>query len=269
MLPRPKFLWTIRALLAAAAACTLWQQPVFAQDFGGGAKVLVMTGRVSVLRDNNEWALNPGNIVKPQQVVMTGPDGYAKFQLSDGSTFEVFQSAKVVFQPSWGLTNVLDVLLGRVKVFIDHSRGPNYKNVTTQTAVISVRGTMFDVQVNEEDTTFVSVDDGIVLVRHRLFGNEKELRAGDSIQVVPNQPLAKNVDKGNAARVALRAASQAVYDALYRRSAGGTSVPGSPAPGGGNNGDKGNTEGGNTPSGTSGAPPTPPPPPPPPHESPN
>ena len=30
-----------------------------------------------------------GDVVEPKQIIVTGPDGYAKFQLTDGSTFEV------------------------------------------------------------------------------------------------------------------------------------------------------------------------------------
>ena len=163
-------------------------------------------------------------------------DGYAKFELPDGSTFEVFQNSKTVFRPTQGWSQLLDVYLGRVKVYIQHLNGPNHQAVTTQTAVISVRGTVFDVAVDDEDTTTVSVDDGIVVVRHRIFpGSETEVHAGEAIHIYRNQPLAKRMDKGNAARMALRAAAQAAYEALYHRSAG--SAAGVPTGGGTGGGD--------------------------------
>src|SRR5215831_6096898 len=116
------------------------------------ARVLEMTGRVSILRDNAEVALFPGSAVQPKQIVFTGSDGYAKFQLADGSTFEVFQDSKVVFRENPGSwQDLLDVVIGRVKVFIEHRNGPNHNRVTTQTAVVSVRGTVFDVVVEDED----------------------------------------------------------------------------------------------------------------------
>src|ERR1700680_2711234 len=88
MFRRPRLMWTVRTLLIAAAG-VVSLVPLSAQDFGAAAKVLEMTGRVSVLRDNAEVALNVGSAVQPKQIVITGSDGYAKFQLSDGSTFEV------------------------------------------------------------------------------------------------------------------------------------------------------------------------------------
>jgi hypothetical protein len=255
MLQRFKHSGTGRKLLITAAVALCFAHMLAAQDLTGAAKVLAMSGRVSVLQDSNEWALSPGKFVQPQQVVITGPDGYAKFELHDGSTFEVFQNAKAVFRPAQGWTELLDVFLGHVKVYIQHKSGPNPNRVTTQTAVISVRGTIFDVDVDDEDTTLVSVDDGIVSVRHRIFpGNETELHAGEALRIYRNQPLAKRMDKGNAARMALRAAVQAAYEALYRRTPGvGAGVPTGGSTGGAQ-GDKGGTTG-------SGAPPPPPPPP--------
>jgi len=228
-----------------------------------------MTGRVSVLKDGMEWARAIGDVVQPRQIVVTGTDGYAKFQLADGSTFEVFQNTKTVFRDTPGWSELLNVLIGRVKVYIEHQNGPNPQRVTTQTAVISVRGTVFDVVVEDEDaTTFVSVEEGTVNVRHLRFGgNSVDLRTGDSVRVFRDQPLAKVVDKGGAARVALRAAAQAVYDALYRRSIGGGSPGGGTGGGtaGGSTGAQGDGKGPNKNGGAGGpngggtAPPPPPP----------
>jgi hypothetical protein len=250
-------------LLAAAAAVSV--APLAAQDFSAAAKVVTMSGRVSVLRDGNEWALAVGSPVQPKQIVITGPDGYAQFQLSDGSTFEVFKNSKAVFRSTPG--DLLDVFIGWVKVQIQHRNGPNPNRVTTQTAVISVRGTVFDVVAEDEDTTFVSVDEGVVNVRHTRFGgSERDLHAGEWVRVFKDQPLARLVDKGNAARVALRAAAQAVYDGLARRP--GASSPTGGSPGGGTGqgdhgkpGDSGSGTG-NTGSSTGNAPPPAPPAPP-------
>ena len=262
--------------LLAALALLLSPGALLAQALGGGAaRIIEMTGRVSVLKDGMEWASSTGDVVQPKQIIITGDDGYAKFQLADGSTFEVFRDTKTVFHDTPGWTELLNVLIGRVKVYIEHRNGPNPQRVTTQTAVISVRGTVFDVMVEDQDaTTLVSVEEGIVNVRHQRFGgNGVELRTGDSVRVFKDQPLAKGVDKGGAARVALRAAAQAVYDALYRRSIGGGGSSGGAAGGGtaggpGASGDKGPTKGGSGgangpnaggPSGGGTAPPPPPP----------
>ena len=130
------------------------------------ATVMVMSGDVSVLLDSSGYrtALNPCGSVKPQQVIKPGADGYAKFQVSDGSTFEVFSNSELVFRKTYSIGDLLNVWMGKVKVYIQHLPGiPNPNNVTTPTALISVRGTVFDVEVEDlEGTTFVSLDEGIV-----------------------------------------------------------------------------------------------------------
>src|SRR4051794_13512688 len=138
----------------------------------GAAKVLVLTGDVSILKDSFPWALQVGGIVQLKQMIVTGPDGYAKLQVSDGSTFEVYPNSKVTFRnnPSdW--KDMLDLWIGRVKVHIEKLTGgaPNHQRVNSPTAVISVRGTIFDVVAEDEETTLVSVEEGLVKVQHRFL----------------------------------------------------------------------------------------------------
>ena len=258
----------VRPLLMAAAL-VVCLAPLQAQDTA--AKALVINGNVSVLRDGNPWALFEGNTVRPQQMVKTGADGYARFQVFDGSTFEVFPNSQVMFRanpPSW--KDLLDVVIGRVKVYIQHLNGvPNPNNVSSPTAVISVRGTVFEVVVEDEDgTTFVSVDEGLVGVRSKAVASaEVLLQPTQSIRVFKNQPLAqKMVDKGSIVRGVVRAVEDAARVALQRQGVGGGvgTTPTTSTGTGGAQGDKGKggtTGGGTT---TAPAPPSAPPPPPPP-----
>jgi hypothetical protein len=217
--------------LLYAAAC-IYLVPVHAES--AAAKVITLNGRVSVLRDDAPWALNVGDSVQPRQIVITGPDGFAVFQVSDGSTFEVFPNARVVFRENAGSwRDLLDVLLGRVKVHIQKLGGqPNYNRVRTPTAVISVRGTIFDVAIeDEDDTTLVSVEEGQVGVQHLLKpGPERILNEGESLRVYRDQPLAAApVDKSGVIRALLQRAEQALYEVVYRTplpGAGGVGTPG-------------------------------------------
>lgn len=179
------------------------------------AKVVTLTGQVSVLRDTTQWALEVGSSVNVKELIVTGPDGHAQFQVSDGSNFEVYPNSRVVFRknaPNW--RDLLDVLVGRVKVHIEHLGGqPNPNRILTPTAVISVRGTIFDISVEDEDeTTMVEVEEGMVEVQHALLprGNAKMLTAGESIRVYKNEPLASSlIDKGDLFRRIFRAALDA------------------------------------------------------------
>ncbi len=139
-------------------------------------------------------------LIQAQQVILTGPDGYAKFQTSDGSTFEVYPSSNIIFRKNPGsLRDLLDLFVGRVKIHIQRLGGqPNPNRIMTPTAVISVRGTIFDVSINDDDeTTIVSVEEGSVEVRHALKpGAPKIVNAGESLHVYKDEPLAKSaIDK--------------------------------------------------------------------------
>lgn len=229
MLCRPSPAGTAR-WLSIAAVLGLCLQPLPAQQ-SSAAKVVSLTGQVSVLRDNYPWALHAGDAVRPGQIIVTGADGAAVFEiLSDNSRFEVFPNSRVIFRETpanW--TDVLDVLIGRVKVYIQKLGGqPNFNRVRTPTAVISVRGTVFDVVVEDEQATVVSVEEGQVEVKHsEKPGPARILNPGEWLRIVKNQPIAKTVDKGGLVQGTLRAAAQALYEVLYRtsRAPGGSGGP--------------------------------------------
>ena len=252
---------SIRWLAAAVFVSAAMQSPLCAQTplsdwlgAPGAAKFLTVQGNVSILKDTQAWAANVGGWVQPRQEIVTGHDGYATLQVSDGSRFEVFPNSRVTFRDNTGnFRDLLDLWIGRVKVHIEKLGGqPNHNRVRTPTAVISVRGTVFDVEVDpEDDVTLVYVDEGSVAVQHSLlpYSEAKILNKGEYLRVYKNAPLAqKRVDKGQVVQRALQAVSDFV---VFRgpRLGGGTSAPGG-IPGGGLPGD--------TPA------PAPPPPPPPP-----
>jgi hypothetical protein len=246
-------------LVSVACACLCSAQTFSFFSPEAAAKVTHLTGQVSILRDSTPWALHVGSVVQVRQVILTGADGFAIFEVSDGSTFEVYPNSRVIFRanPS-NLRDLIDVFLGRVKVHIQNLGGqPNNNNVRTPTAVISVRGTVFDVSVEGEEMTLVAVEEGSVEVRHALIPSSqpKLLSTGESLRVYRDQPLARRTSpaKDAAIQQGLRAAVEAFYRIVYRApAAGGTS-----APGGGVGG------GGGAPGDTDTEPPPPPPPPPP------
>jgi len=243
---------------AAVAVCSAQAIPFFTPT-NSTATVRELQGRVSVLRDGYPWVLQTGNTIKAQQMITTGPDGYAKFQVSDGSTFEVFPDSKVVFRANPGdLKDLVDMVIGRIRVHIEKLGGqPNPNSVKTPSAVISVRGTIFDVTVDQDDTTVVAVTEGLVAVRHAVQpGNtERLLPAGATITVYKNEPLAKrNVDRGLIAERVFRGLADAAIEILVR----------GPRPGAG-----GGPAGGTAGAGDTKAEPPPPPPPAPPTAPPN
>lgn len=218
---------TARILLTAAVGAVCLAQQALPDR---NAKVIEQFGVLWAHSDNGLRRLAPGDTLKPQEMVETGPDGYGRFQVADGSTFEVFANSKVLFREHVGnLQDILNVVIGHIKVYIQHLNGlPNYNSVTSPTAVISVRGTVFEVVVEDDDgTTFVSLDEGIVGVKNTTApGDPVELHPGDSIRVIRNQPLhAMGIDKGGVFRALLRAANDAVYQVM-RQSGSIARLPG-------------------------------------------
>jgi hypothetical protein len=203
-------------VLLVFAATGICSAQLFPQSPAAAAKVVSITGQVSVLRDSEPWALNIGDLVQTQQVILTGPDGYAKFQTSDGSTFEVYPGSNIIFRKNPGsLQDLLDLFVGRVKIHIQRFGGqPNPNRIMTPTAVISVRGTIFDVSINDDDqTTIVSVEEGSVEVRHALKpGAAKIVNAGESLHVYRDEPLAKSlIDKNELFHRIVRGLGDAAY----------------------------------------------------------
>jgi hypothetical protein len=266
-----KACFVVTLVCVALAGVCLAQFPLTRTTSPGAAKVVSVTGQVSALRDSQPWALGVGDTVQLQQVIMTGADGYAVFQVSDGSTFEVYPNSEIVFRRTPGnWKDLVDILIGRVKFTIQKFGGqPNHNRVITPTAVISVRGTVFEVEVEDDEaTTLVQVDEGQVEVQHAKHpGKPKILNAGEWLRVYKDQPIAKSpVDKGSVFNAAVRALSDALYTAVYRNRI--PTPTGSPIPGGGGGiplpGDTGTTPPPPPPLPGDGGGTTPPPPPPPP-----
>jgi ferric-dicitrate binding protein FerR (iron transport regulator) len=255
-------------MLCAAVMCAWAQSPPLgpAVPDDGAARMISFTGQISVVRSNYAWALSVGSIVKRQEVIVTGQDGWGVFQVSDGSTFEVFPNSRVTFranQGNWG--DLLEMWLGKIRVQIEHFGGlPNNNKVHTPSAVISVRGTVFTVDFDEQtETTTVLDEEGSVSVTHALKpGPSRILQPGEYIRVSMNEPIAKAlIDKGNVLQRMLQAGRDALSQAALnaRNGSVGVGKAGSAASSAGTPADDKNN-------GSSTAPPPPPtPPPPPPH----
>ncbi len=189
------------------------------------------------MKDSYPWALSQGSTISPQQWVITGPDGYVQFQVSDGSTFEVYPNSKVVFRANPGnLRDLVDMIIGRIRVHIEKIGGqPNPNNVKTPTAVISVRGTIFDVVVDpDDDSTTVAVTEGLVAVRHGLLPsrNEKLVGAGEVVRIYKNEPLAHNrIDRGAIMDRVFRGITDAMITIMRQPRAGGVGGGGGSGPG--------------------------------------
>lgn len=259
---RTVFQFGFLAIALAVAGGSVATAQILPVAPGSTGKVLHVQGQVQVLKDETPWALSVGDLVNPRQEIVTGLDGYAKIQVPDGSVFEIFPNSRATFRSNQGnLRELLDLWIGRVKVHIEKLNGkPNHNRIQTPSAVISVRGTTFDVTVEPDEMTLVLVEEGQVAVQHALmpYSDAKILNGGDYLRVYKNQPLAqKQFDRGGALQKMMRIMADVWLNTPKTGgAAGGSPVP-TPGPSGGPSislpGD----------SGAPAPPPTAPPPPPP------
>jgi ferric-dicitrate binding protein FerR (iron transport regulator) len=229
-------------LAVALPVCLQAQLPLPFDSAQYAAKAVAVTGQVSVFKDSQPWALSSGDSIQPRQLIQTGPDGQVTLQVSDGSTIQVYPNSQFVFRANPGnWRDLIDMVLGRIRVHIEHFGNlANPNTIRTPAAVISVRGTILEVSVDESgDVTQVDVEEGVVEVEHALLPRDHPatVRSGETLRVYKNEPIARNLlDKGTIWRQILRALSDAATFMSTRTTAKINLPGGGPmgTPGGGN-----------------------------------
>lgn len=164
------------------------------------AKVLSIEGQVEIRRQPGgqtqmqNIAFKVDDELKAGDIIITGKSGRLALGLSDGSQAVIAPKTTVVIKDlSQSPRTLFNVIRGKTRVRIEKLGGkPNPYRVNTPTAVIAVRGTVFDVLV-EEDETQVFLHEGEVAVTN-LTAPDREvfLFAGQMTRIsqrrAPNPP---------------------------------------------------------------------------------
>lgn len=164
------------------------------------AKITAIEGQVEIQR-------NPSNQPVPVKIafkvddrlsagdtIITGKNGRLVLGLSDGSQAVIAPKSKVVIQDlSQSPRTLFEVLKGKTRIQIEKLGGqPNPYRVNTPTAVIAVRGTIFDVLVNDNDTEVFLHEGEVAVTNLRLPDRPVILTAGQTTRVflqrAPNPP---------------------------------------------------------------------------------
>ena len=105
----------------------------------------------------------------PAGTILDTGGGRLLLRLSDGSEVLIRQHTRLQLQqPSLADPSYFQLLLGRVRALINKRTGGAVPfELGTPSAVIAVRGTQFDVEVNRRNVTEVDVIDGLVEVSGR------------------------------------------------------------------------------------------------------
>lgn len=151
-------------LFCGIAAAQQTPPPAVAAPFAG-ATISDFRGRVSIQLPGQAVVGEParGALLPPETTISTD-DGRLLLRLSDGSEVLVRPHTRLVLkQPETNGWRYLQLLVGRIHSQIQkHLGGTPPLQIGTPTAVISVRGTSFDVEVDRRGITEVDVEEGIV-----------------------------------------------------------------------------------------------------------
>ena len=132
---------------------------VWAQELVS-AKVISMDGQVEIRRQSSDQPqihkiiFKVDDELKVGDTIITGKGGRLVLGLSDGSQAVIAPQTTVVIKDlSQSPRTLFNVIRGKTRIQIEKLGGqPNPYRVNTPTAVIAVRGTIFDVLVKDNET---------------------------------------------------------------------------------------------------------------------
>src|SRR5438552_13739484 len=111
--------------------------------------------------------LTPGHAVQAGDEVRTGAGAQLILEVPDGSYMVISENSKLIVEDFWSgnLRSLMNLMVGRVRFYVQRLGGrANPYRVTTPTALIAVRGTTFEVTVDEAQFAEVRCLEGRVAV---------------------------------------------------------------------------------------------------------
>jgi FecR-like protein len=154
----------IAMLLVCACAVGQEKSPAAVNAPYAGATISDFKGKVSIqLPAQSLSGPVRGELLPPETTVSTD-DGRLLLKLADGSDILVRPHTTLVLkQPETSGWKYFQMMVGRIRTSIQKRLGgaPGFQ-IGTPSAVISVRGTKFEVEVDRRGYTEVDVDEGVV-----------------------------------------------------------------------------------------------------------
>jgi hypothetical protein len=166
----------------------------------GSALIADFKGESSIHSPQGD-AITPsrGLVLNAESIIETGNKGSILLNLQDGSQVLVKAHSRVVLKdPTAGRGFYLQLLIGRLVLNVQKRMGntPSFR-MGTPSAVITVRGTRFAVEVTKRNHTYVEVFEGVVQVEGLgATGRQVLIRPGFSTGVDldrgPEEPRENN-----------------------------------------------------------------------------
>jgi len=161
-----KSFYTIIIGVMLYCACAAAQQTTSAAVNApyAGATISDFKGKVSIQLPAQAFSVPTRGELLPPETMVSTDDGRLLLKLSDGSDILVRPHTKLVLkQPETSGWKYFQMMVGRIRTSIQkHLGGTPAFQIGTPSAVISVRGTKFEVEVDRRGFTEVDVDEGVV-----------------------------------------------------------------------------------------------------------
>lgn len=129
-----------------------------------GATIADFKGKVSIQLPHQSFGAPARGEVLPPETAVNTDEGTMLLRLTDGSEVLVRAHTRLLIkEPETSGWRYIQLLLGRVRAQVQkHLGGAPGFQIGTPSAVISVRGTRFDVEVDRRGITEVDVEEGVV-----------------------------------------------------------------------------------------------------------
>ena len=182
-------------LIQSCSVFFLMTAAAFAQQLVS-AKITAVEGQVEIRRYPSNQpvpvkiAFKVDDRLSAGDTIITGKNGRLVLGLSDGSQAVIAPQSRVVIQDlSQSPRTLFEVIKGKTRIQIEKLGGqPNPYRVNTPTAVIAVRGTIFDVLVNDTDTEVFLHEGEVAVINLRLPDQPVILTAGQTTRVFMQRP---------------------------------------------------------------------------------
>ncbi len=149
---------------ALLCACAAAQETPAANAPYAGATISDFKGKVSIQLPSQALSVPARGELLPAETTVSTDDGRLLLKLGDGSDVLVRPHTRLVLkQPETSGWKYFQMMIGRVRTSIQKRLGgaPAFQ-IGTPSAVISVRGTKFEIEVDRRGFTEVDVDEGVV-----------------------------------------------------------------------------------------------------------
>jgi len=168
-------------------------------DIGKAVKVV---NKVDLLTDDGVMKITIGSPIHTQETVATGHNSSSQFTMRDDTRLAIGPNSrllldKFVYDPNPDSRElVLEGFKGAMRFVTGHSPSKTY-TINTPSAVIGVRGTMFDVYIGDDEKTMVALLKGKVNVCPTVQGSCRDLNKTGRFLTIDRQGRFKISDTPN------------------------------------------------------------------------